>query len=111
MPHETRFQVLILPNLPWETLLGRFRRVEALGFDQASAFRHDVQYREGRQFRKSRDRRAVERMTSYGRRLLQDRWTGHEHETIDRPSFERLVAQGARAARSSESTVHPNVGP
>ncbi len=58
--------------------------LEALGFDRASAFRHDVQYREGRQFRKSRDRRAVERMTSHGRRLLQQRWTDHEYTTMAR---------------------------
>lgn len=30
-----RFQVLILPNLPWDQLLGRFERVEELGFDLA----------------------------------------------------------------------------
>ena len=29
-------------------------QLEALGVQRASAFRHDVQYREGRQFRKSR---------------------------------------------------------
>jgi len=58
--------------------------LEAMGVQQASAFRHDVQYREGRQFRKTRDRRAVERMTAYGKRLLQDRWTGHEHEILGR---------------------------
>jgi RIO kinase 1 len=57
-------------------------QLEALGVQRSSAFRHDVQYREGRQFRKSRDRRAVERMSTYGRRLLQDRWTGHEHEVM-----------------------------
>ncbi len=56
--------------------------LEALGFDRASAFRHDVQYREGRQFRKTRDRRAVERMTAHGRRLLQDRWTDHEFNVM-----------------------------
>jgi RIO kinase 1 len=56
--------------------------LEALGVQRASTFRHDVQYREGRQFRKSRDRRAVERMSTYGRRLLQDRWTGHEHDVM-----------------------------
>jgi len=56
--------------------------LQALGVQRASAFRHDVQYREGRQFRKSRDRRAVERMSTYGRRLLQDRWTGHEHDVM-----------------------------
>jgi RIO kinase 1 len=57
-------------------------QLEALGVQRSSAFRNDVQYREGRQFRKSRDRRAVERMSTYGKRLLQDRWTGHEHEVI-----------------------------
>ncbi|MDH4146332.1 MAG: serine/threonine protein kinase [Acidimicrobiia bacterium] len=57
-------------------------QLEALGVQRASAFRHDVAYREGRQFRKTRDRRAVEAMTSYGRKLLQDRWTGHEHAVM-----------------------------
>lgn len=56
--------------------------LERMGVQQASAFRHDVEYREGRQFRKTRDRRAVERMTTYGKRLLQDRWTGHEHDIM-----------------------------
>ncbi len=59
-------------------------QLEASGFERASAFRHDVEYREGRQFRKSRDRRAVELMSSYGKRLLQDRWTGHEFEITER---------------------------
>ena len=58
--------------------------LEALGVQRASAFHNDVQYREGRQFRKSRDRRAVEAMTSYGKRLLQDRWTNHEFDVITR---------------------------
>lgn len=56
--------------------------LEALGVQRASTFVHDVQYREGRQFRKTRDRRAVERMSTYGRRLLQDRWMGHEHDVM-----------------------------
>ncbi|MEL7155083.1 MAG: RIO1 family regulatory kinase/ATPase [Actinomycetota bacterium] len=63
--------------------------LEAQGFDRASSFRHDVQYREGRQFRKSRDRRAVERMSTHGKRLLQDRWTDHEYTVM-----KRLWAQG-----------------
>jgi RIO kinase 1 len=58
--------------------------LEAAGFERASTFRHDVEYREGRQFRKSRDRRAVERMSTYGKRLLQSRWTGHECEVTGR---------------------------
>jgi RIO kinase 1 len=57
-------------------------QLEAMGVQRSSAFRHDVQYREGRQFRKSRDRRAVERMSTYGKHLLQDRWTGHEFEVM-----------------------------
>lgn len=56
--------------------------LEALGVQRSSAFRHDVEYREGRQFRKTRDRRAVEAMTTYGRKLLQDRWLGHEHDVL-----------------------------
>jgi len=58
-------------------------QLEAMGVQRASAFRHDVQYREGRQFRKSRDRRAVEAMSTYGKKLLQDRWTGIEHEVME----------------------------
>jgi RIO kinase 1 len=57
-------------------------QLEAMGVQRASAFRHDVQYREGRQFRKSRDRRAIERMSTYGKKLLQDRWTGTEHDVM-----------------------------
>ncbi len=59
-------------------------QLEAMGVQRSSAFRHDVQYREGRQFRKSRDRRAVERMSTYGKHLLQDRWTGHEFDVMSR---------------------------
>ncbi|MEZ5279772.1 MAG: RIO1 family regulatory kinase/ATPase [Acidimicrobiales bacterium] len=58
--------------------------LEAMGVQRASTFRNDVEYREGRQFRKSRDRRAVEKMTTHGKRLLQDRWTGHEYETMSK---------------------------
>lgn len=32
---ELRFQVLILPNRPWDQLLSRFKHVEELGFDLA----------------------------------------------------------------------------
>jgi RIO kinase 1 len=59
-------------------------QLEAMGVQRASTFRHDVQYREGRQFRKSRDRRAIERMTTYGKKLLQDRWTGTEYDVMSR---------------------------
>jgi RIO kinase 1 len=58
--------------------------LEAMGVQRASAFHNDVQYREGRQFRKSRDRRAVQVMSTYGKRLLQDRWMSHEFEVMTR---------------------------
>jgi RIO kinase 1 len=58
--------------------------LEAMGLQRASTFTNDVQYREGRQFRKSRDRRAVEAMTTYGKKLLQDRWTNHEFDVMTR---------------------------
>ncbi len=56
--------------------------LEALGVQRASTFRNDVEYREGRQFRKSRDRRAVQQMSAHGKRLLQSRWTGHESTVL-----------------------------
>lgn len=56
--------------------------LEAMGVQRASTFRHDVEYREGRQFRKTRDRRAVQQMSTYGKKLLQDRWTSHEHDVM-----------------------------
>jgi RIO kinase 1 len=65
--------------------------LEAMGVQRASTFTNDVQYREGRQFRKTRDRRAVERMSTYGKKLLQDRWTNHEHDVM-----RVLWAAGAR---------------
>ena len=58
--------------------------LEAMGVQRASTFRNDSQYREGRQFRKSRDRRAVEQMSAHGKRLLQARWMGHEHDVMER---------------------------
>ena len=56
--------------------------LHAMGVQHASQFHNDVTYREGRQFRKSRDRRAVERMSSHGKALLQERWTNHEHDVM-----------------------------
>lgn len=57
--------------------------LEALGLQGASTFRNDVEYREGRQFRKSRDRRAVAQMSAHGKRLMQARWTGHESKVLE----------------------------
>lgn len=44
MAHDLRFQVLILPNTDWESLLGRFLRVETLGFDLAGTADHFVDW-------------------------------------------------------------------
>ena len=57
--------------------------LEAMGVQKASTFRNDAMYREGRQFRKTRDRRAVERMSAHGKRLMQARWTSHEHGVME----------------------------
>ncbi len=40
MTHDVRFQAMILPNLGWDELLGRFRDVEELGFELASTGDH-----------------------------------------------------------------------
>jgi RIO kinase 1 len=50
----------------------------ALGFQRGNRFMNDLAYRDGRKFAKSRDQRAAERMTNYGKKLLTGRWTGHE---------------------------------
>ena len=52
--------------------------LEASGFTRARSFVNDSVYHEGRRFRRSRDKRAVARMTDHGKKLLGDRWIGHE---------------------------------
>lgn len=56
--------------------------IEGLGFTRSRTFTNDVLYHEGRRLRFSRDQRAVERMTDYGKRLLAERWPGHELDTL-----------------------------
>jgi len=58
--------------------------LEALGFTRARGFTNDVVYHEGRRFRRSREQRAVERMTDYGKRVLAERWPGQELEVLTR---------------------------
>ena len=58
--------------------------LEALGFERTNSFMNDLAYRDGRRFAKSRDQRAVERMTGYGKELLTRRWTGHELDMMER---------------------------
>jgi RIO kinase 1 len=64
--------------------------LEALGFQRAATFVNDHVYRDGRRFAKSRDQRAVDRMTGYGKELLKERWPGHELDVMT-----RLWAAGA----------------
>jgi alkanesulfonate monooxygenase SsuD/methylene tetrahydromethanopterin reductase-like flavin-dependent oxidoreductase (luciferase family) len=47
MPHELRFSVLVLPNVPWHEFLRRCRDVEALGFDQLGLADHLVDWAGG----------------------------------------------------------------
>jgi len=58
--------------------------LQALGFTRARSFTDDVRYHEGRKFRYSRDQRAVERMTDYGKHLLAERWPGQELDSLTR---------------------------
>jgi RIO kinase 1 len=57
--------------------------LQALGFERAPTFANDIIYRDGRNYgRRSRDRRAVETMTKYGKDLVKQRWLGHEYEVM-----------------------------
>jgi len=44
LSHKLRFQVLTLPNVPWDELLRRYRRLEELGFDLAGVAGHFVDW-------------------------------------------------------------------
>jgi RIO kinase 1 len=58
-------------------------QLEELGFERAPTFRNDLMYRDGRNYgKRSRDRRAVERMTNYGKELIKQKWLGHEHDVL-----------------------------
>ncbi len=44
MTHDLRFQVLVLPNVPWDEMVRRFTYVEDLGFDVVSTADHFVDW-------------------------------------------------------------------
>ncbi len=44
MKHELKFEVLVLPSVPWAELLQRFKSVEALGFDVVGTADHFVDW-------------------------------------------------------------------
>lgn len=56
--------------------------LEALGFARAASFRNDVAYREARTVRDARGRRAVAKMSRYGRELVRADWVGHEYDVL-----------------------------
>ena len=58
--------------------------LEQLGFQRASNFVHDQAYRDGRAIGSSRDRRAVNKKSTYGRRVLGRNWPDHELEVLER---------------------------
>lgn len=58
--------------------------LEELGFQHATAFTADAVYREGRRMAKSRDQRALERGSRYGRKLAADAWTNNEFDVLTR---------------------------
>jgi len=66
------------------TKVSRKGELEELGFTRSRTFTNDVRYHEGRRLRFSRDQRAVERMTEYGKNLLAERWPGQELETLQK---------------------------
>ncbi len=45
MSDKLQFQVLLLPNAPWNELARRFRHVEELGFDLVATADHFVDWR------------------------------------------------------------------
>jgi RIO kinase 1 len=58
--------------------------LEAEGFSRARTFTADADYQAGRGFRSSRDRRAVQRRSTHGRRVVADRWARDEYDALVR---------------------------
>lgn len=54
----------------------------ALGFQRPNSFVNDHAYRHGRGLASSRDRRAAETATGYGREVLGRQWRTHEYEVM-----------------------------
>lgn len=58
--------------------------LEALGFQRAAGFVHDRAYRDGRSYRRSRDRRAADKGTAWGRVVLRGGWSDNEFDMLER---------------------------
>lgn len=74
----------LLAHKRYRPLTAAKGELEAKGFTKARTFVDDTIYHEGRRFRRSRDKRAVEKMTEHGKKLLGDRWVGKELDTMRR---------------------------
>ena len=59
-------------------------QLEAAGFSRARTFTADARYRAGEGFRYSRDARAVARRSAHGRRVLAERWSRNEWDSLVR---------------------------
>jgi RIO kinase 1 len=75
-------QSAILAHKRYRPTKVRKGELEAMGFSRARSFTNDAMYHEGRKFRRSREQRAVERLTDLGKRILADRWPAQELETL-----------------------------
>ena len=64
--------------------------LEALGFQRSASFVNDRAYRDDRKMAASRDQRAVDKKTRYGRELLKQQWAVTELDVL-----QRLWAAGA----------------
>ena len=58
--------------------------LEAEGFSRARTFTTDAVYQAGRGFRVARDRRAVQRRSAHGRRVVAERWARDEYDSMVR---------------------------
>jgi RIO kinase 1 len=58
--------------------------LEAEGFSRARTFTTDAVYQAGRGFRVARDRRAVQRRSAHGRRVVAERWARDEYDSVVR---------------------------
>lgn len=74
----------ILAHKRYRPRVARKGQLEELGFERSSHFVNDHVYRHGRRFPNTRDQRAADQMTTYGRRLLARQWPDYEFTSLER---------------------------
>lgn len=72
----------LLAHKRYRPLTASKGELEEKGFSKARTFVDDTVYHEGKRFRRTRDKRAVAKMTTHGKKLLGERWVGHELDTM-----------------------------